>query len=207
LKRALVMLALAACSHEPRTEDRAPAHPAAALPAVVKPAPSPPKIPSAAELPWAGDPSFPKAGSEPRTLMGADSNIVFLPKERTAHVRRQTAATPPVILWDHKLPDQFVSDAALLVDGETLYLAHYSAISDGAVLHALDLATGTERWSTPVHGLGGVPHSIYANHVVLRMVQGYVVVFGNESGGRYIEVFDPVTGKMQSTALHPRPVH
>jgi outer membrane protein assembly factor BamB len=120
-----------------------------------------------------------------------------------------------VTLWDHKLPDQVVSDATLLVDGGTLYLAHYSAISDGAVMHALDLATGAERWSTPVRGLGGAPNrgiypnptGIYSNHVMLRMVQGYLVVFGSETGGDYIEVFDPVTGKMQSTALHPVTIH
>jgi hypothetical protein len=203
LKRALVILTLAACSHEPRVEDRAPARPAVALPAVVTP--PPPRELDASQIEWQGDPAFPTPESQAKMLVRPGSNVLFVPKERSAHVLRRTATNPMVTIWDHQLPDEFVSDAAMLVDGDTLYLVYYSAISSGATVHALDFETGTERWATPVHGLGPIGHSKYANHVVVRMIQGLLVVFGNEAAGRYIEVFDPVSGKMKSTAIEPRP--
>jgi len=49
-------------------------------------------------------------------------------------------------------------------------------------------------WTTRLTGLGPIAHSEYLNAVQLRMIHGRPVVFGWESGGRYIEAVDPVTG-------------
>ena len=41
----------------------------------------------------------------------------------------------------------------------------------------------------------------YGNRVQLRFVNGWLVVFGDESGGKYIEVLDPKNGRRLSNRM------
>ncbi len=109
------------------------------------------------------------------------------------------------VVWQQPLPKDGGTDAAVLVDNPhgRAYVAQYSAIASGASVYGFDLATGKQRWVTPVRGLGPVDHSEYLNHVTLRLVRGALVVFGDEAQGRYIEVFDTESGSMRSTRILP----
>lgn len=103
------------------------------------------------------------------------------------------------ILWNHSLGARSGSAALRLGDsGDALYVAHYNPIASGAELIALRSDTGDELWRVNVEGLGPIPHSQYLNAVELQQIDGMIVVFGWESGGRYVEAHDRKTGRMVS---------
>jgi outer membrane protein assembly factor BamB len=106
-------------------------------------------------------------------------------------------------LWRVVEPDAFVADAALVIDGGTLYSARFSDISTGCTVHAFDALTGRERWSVNLVGMGRIAHSEYYNLVQTRAGNGQLVVFGWEAAGRYIEVRDTTTGVMLSHQVVP----
>jgi outer membrane protein assembly factor BamB len=106
-------------------------------------------------------------------------------------------------LWHHREENhEFLDDAALAMDAGTVYVAVFSRIASGCLLTALDTATGRKRWSSFV-GLGEIAHSAYANCVQLEVIAGRPVVFGWESGGRYVEALDPAAGTTKEHHVLP----
>ncbi len=85
-------------------------------------------------------------------------------------------------------------ETPLLVDGDVLVFSDHSAIASGAAIVAVDLTTGTQRWRTPLDGIGPVHHSQYRNQVRLERVGQVVVVQGLEASGRYVALVDAATG-------------
>jgi outer membrane protein assembly factor BamB len=79
--------------------------------------------------------------------------------------------------------------------GDTIYVAEFSPIATGCKLIAYNLKDKKQLWNTTLQGLGEIDHSKYMNRVMLQEVDGDIVVFGNESQGRYIERVDAVSGK------------
>jgi hypothetical protein len=77
--------------------------------------------------------------------------------------------------------------ASLAIDATSAYAALYRTGATGARLRALDLETGGTRWEVQLQGLGTIHHSKYANRVRARVVDGTVIVYGDESAGRYME--------------------
>lgn len=101
-------------------------------------------------------------------------------------------------------PDDLTwGDAALAADDTHLYVAQFVRYASGAQLVALDLTTGDWSWGRTVFGLGTVFHSRYSNAVHVAVLDGCPVVFGDESGGRYIEAFKP-DGTRLYTEVLPR---
>lgn len=204
-----ICLFFPACSREPRPVGRpapraeAPARPVE--PATPAPSPSPAPYPSADSIDWQGDPGFPnQVPDPPRELTLADGDHIRyqIPKERGPAILERVGPDGS-LRWQTLTRDLFVPGAALLVLDQRVYVAEHGRISSGATLSAFDLASGGQLWSLPVHGLGPIGHSKYANRVELAAIQGAIVVFGNESSGRYIEVFAP-DGSMLSTRVVPR---
>ncbi|MEZ6186992.1 MAG: hypothetical protein R3F62_18535 [Planctomycetota bacterium] len=76
-----------------------------------------------------------------------------------------------------------------------LYRSEYCAIASGCTVRAIDLATGAERWSTGLQGIGPVAHSKYFNSVRLYLEEGLLCVAGYEAAGSYGEVLDPASGR------------
>jgi hypothetical protein len=166
--------------------------------------------PVAKNLEWQGEPGWPLAVPHRKNalaVVGKDDNVVFGAAreggkdDRASWVQRVRFHRQ--VVWQHNLPPEFLAEADIAVDKDTVFVAHYCVMSSGATIHALDLATGKARWSTPVKGLGPIDHSKYSNHVVLKLIRGYLVAFGNEAQGRYIEIFDPQSGKMLSNHRLP----
>lgn len=187
------------CSREPRRE----APPSAAVrvpPPVVSPAPS--GFPRADELDWQGpaasDPSLPAALSD--GTGGQFRYRVAGSVQGHAHIARVDRQGREV--W-HNMGTEFSNAAVMLLDGERLYVIEYWQNASGARVSAFDAANGVPLWMLPVQGLGPIEHSRYVNQVTARLVRGALVLWGAESAGRYIEVFDPA-GKMLSSRLLPR---
>lgn len=166
--------------------------------------------PMAKDLDWQGEPGWPLAvrhrGSA-LAVVGKDDNVVFRlnkegdPNDRASWVQRVRFHRQ--VVWQHALPLESLAEADIVIDKDTVFVVHYGVMTSGATVHALELDSGKPRWSTPVRGLGPIAHSKYSNHVVLKIIAGHLVAFGNEAQGRYIEVFDPQTGKMLSTHRLP----
>lgn len=160
--------------------------------------------PAAAEIPWPDHADAAGGGQPPlRVVLDKGDSLSFEQEtdERSSSVRRMRS--PHQVLWSFKLPAEPLPAAALLIDNDSVFIAHYSVIASGVTIHAVDLNSGQERWQTRAQGPGPIAHSKYANHVELAMVRGYLTVFGRESAGRYIELLDPKSGKLVSTRTLP----
>lgn len=97
--------------------------------------------------------------------------------------------------WRTQLDEPFRGAAATLVRDQLLYVAHYSPIATGVKIYALAMEGGKLQWKRTPRGLGPIEHSGYRNKVELSHIEGHLVVRGEESSGRYVEVLDPRTGR------------
>jgi len=82
-----------------------------------------------------------------------------------------------------------------------LLVAEFQSHSSGCAVSAYDLVTGEKVWNTALRGLGPIAHSKYGNRVCMEILNGFLVVLGHESAGRYIEVLSPKTGESVSQAI------
>jgi outer membrane protein assembly factor BamB len=106
--------------------------------------------------------------------------------------RLRSTATP---VWTQRIATLRANAAVLLYHDGKLYAALYSNIATGCRILALDATSGDVLWDTPLKGLGPLHHSKYSNLVQMRFINDWLVVFGKESGGKYIEVLDPKSGQ------------
>ena len=151
---------------------------------------------------WTG-PAAPRGMYQtPRTTQAGTLACTFVYDHATS-TARTSCASQGRELWHRTEKDAFVADAALAIDGTTLYSARHSDIATGCTLHAIDALTGRERWSVSLVGLGPIGHSKYFNVVQLRVINARPVVFGWEAAGRYVETRDPVTGGMVAHRIVP----
>ena len=77
-----------------------------------------------------------------------------------------------------------------------LFVAQYSPARAGIVMFALDAANGAIVWPARLlsifSGNAWVPdHSLYCQHVALKVVRGATVLYGNELDRGCIDVFSP----------------
>ncbi|MEO6774412.1 MAG: hypothetical protein ABI467_15580 [Kofleriaceae bacterium] len=94
--------------------------------------------------------------------------------------------------------DATLTGAAMVSDHDRIYVATYNRIATGCTLTAFATSNGAKLWSVALEGAGPIAHSKYSNRVQLREIDGKPVVFGEESGARYVEVRDPVSGVLAS---------
>jgi hypothetical protein len=107
-------------------------------------------------------------------------------------------------VWSREVEASPFDDHVALVELEGLVaLALFSGNSSGTVLAAHDRETGATLWTAAPYGIGPVAHSRYANRVWLAAVGGRVIVRGEESGGRYVSVFE-ASGAPVSTVVWRR---
>jgi len=111
----------------------------------------------------------------------------------TVELQRLRSTGDPV--WTRRLPALRANSVMFLHRAGKLYTALYSDTSTGCRIFAQDAASGDVLWETQLKGLGPLHHSKYSNLVQMRFVDGRLAVFGNESGGKYVEVLDLDTGQ------------
>ena len=99
-------------------------------------------------------------------------------------------------LWRHAISDALADSAALAIHDAILYFVLYSRSATGASVFALEADTGRLLWKTQLVGLGSTGHSKYSNRAQIRIVGDGLVVFGDEASGKYIEVLDPLDGRL-----------
>lgn len=87
------------------------------------------------------------------------------------------------------------SHTVFVLAGHVLYWADFQPSGNGCELVAYDLGARMQLWRTRLWGIGQRQHSQYRNLINLRLGGEYLTVYGNESGGRYIELVDPKSGR------------
>ncbi|HJL18910.1 MAG TPA: hypothetical protein RMH99_24820, partial [Sandaracinaceae bacterium LLY-WYZ-13_1] len=85
---------------------------------------------------------------------------------------------------------------ALTIVDDRLIVARWHPIASGTWVYAYDLESGRELWRRGLWGVGPVTHSRYRNHVRLARRGEHLVVFGDETAGRYVEVLQATTGRV-----------
>ena len=86
-----------------------------------------------------------------------------------------------------------------------LYRADFEPNRTGFAVIAYDLKGGKSLWKTHPWGVPVGAHSQYENRINLEIDDRHLVVYGNESFGRYIEILDLNTGKTVGQRLLGRP--
>lgn len=112
-------------------------------------------------------------------------------------------ASPEHCVKQH-LAGEKVSNAVLdRIDGRVftrwegkLFVAKYARGVTGCEVAAIDLSTGRQYWKSRLEAIGDQTHSEYYNSVNIETDGEKVIIYGNESHGRYVEHLDINTGKM-----------
>ena len=86
-----------------------------------------------------------------------------------------------------------------------LYRADFEPNRTGCAVIAYNLKGGKSLWKTHPWGVPVGAHSQYENRINLEIDDRHLVVYGNESFGRYIEILDLNTGKTVGQRLLGRP--
>lgn len=88
-----------------------------------------------------------------------------------------------------------LSASVFVRGGDMLYYAEFSHYASGCNIVAYHLKHG-EWWKTPLWGIGPKGNSMYTNRVNIKLDGNHLVVYRDESAGRYIELVDVRTGRI-----------
>jgi hypothetical protein len=125
---------------------------------------------------------------------GSQLNYVFDEVANTAKLQLSDVSGEVKIIWEGK--NVFADTAFLHIEGNVLFAAIYSQSSTGCKILALNLLSNQILWEKQLQGLGSVGHSRYSNKVQMILTDNKLVVFGWESGGKYIEISNPASGDL-----------
>ena len=92
-------------------------------------------------------------------------------------------------------------EGAFVFSDSVVIYAKFDSISTGCEIRAYDLEQQKEIWRKPLQGIGMIGHSKYRNRINLEMRGKEVVIYGNESGGQYVEVLNVKTGEQKSNTV------
>lgn len=87
------------------------------------------------------------------------------------------------------------SRTVFVTTDSTLYRADFHPSMNGCALVAYDLKNRQQKWKTALWGIGPRSHSQYSNQINLTFDGKYLIVYGNEAYGQYIELVDPESGR------------
>lgn len=72
--------------------------------------------------------------------------------------------------------------------GDQIFVASYPLMSEGCAIECYDVAHAKHVWTRDLMALGQIAHSKYFNAVTLEVEGKNLIVRGQETAGRYIEV-------------------
>lgn len=87
-------------------------------------------------------------------------------------------------------------ESSFIIHKGLLVYVSYLQLASGCSLTVFDLNSKKKLWKSQLHGIGPVSHSAYGNKVYLSLDKDRIMVKGNESSGKYIEIRNLHTGKL-----------
>jgi hypothetical protein len=97
------------------------------------------------------------------------------------------------------------SHSVFAITNDTLFFADFSPRSEGGTIVAVDLGNGQVRWRSKLMAVGVVQHSGYVNWMTLDVDPNVVIIYGDETGGRYVEFKDRLSGRTVGHKTFPPP--
>jgi hypothetical protein len=80
--------------------------------------------------------------------------------------------------------------SVFVVDANLLYYAEFSPTANGCAVVVYDLKARKRLARTGLRGIKVPGHFVYNNRINMAVEEKHLVVYGNESAGRYIELLD-----------------
>jgi len=168
----------------------------------------PQKMPRSAKLPaqsavermawkWVDGQSLPEYCAE---VIGGGYHVTLepVPANAAAITIRVSRDGKDVYSWQGHKHSVFVRR------GDVLYYADFRFQASGCTVVAYDLTSRRRLWKTILWGIGPQRHSRYSNRINMAADGTYLIVYGNEGFGRYIEMLDPKTGQTVGHRLVPK---
>ena len=148
---------------------------------------------------WIWDTSLPAAHSAPeKTGYKLDFITVSPASDGPARVARTTRDGTE--RWSRPLPEGHRAGRAF--ESKTgIYLVTWSPATSGGTVQFIDAETGEARWSKQLQALGPQSHSEYRNEIQAEVVDGHLIVRGDEAHGQYVEAYAE-SGEQRSHRLH-----
>lgn len=159
------------------------------------------EIPGQARISWQWDESTTgKHGAADSVLQAEDGSRFVSARLTDSEVielqRLRKIGTSP--LWVQRIPALGANVVVFLHYAGKLYSALYSSNTTGCRVLAQDADSGDVIWETILKGLGPLHHSKYSNRVQMRFMNGQLTIFGNESGGKYVEILEANSGQLKA---------
>jgi hypothetical protein len=172
-----------------------------APPPAAPPAPTGPVAPRPEDAPWRWD--YAQADfSDTETVLLHFDHVVFDRTDIHHPVIRRLDAEDHVI-WEEPIPEG-TNRTTLLVSGNDLFAASWDVEKPGGQLAKLAADTGDPVWTVPIEALHApAPTGGYFNRMQVWTWEDWLVVYGDESPGRYTEVHDPADGKLLANRAEP----
>jgi outer membrane protein assembly factor BamB len=159
-----------------------------------------PQTPENVDWEWDDTPSS-RAKGQVVIENETDHGFVFNASEPEKPLELKRVGVNGEPVWVRSLPDIEANSASLLANAGRLYGALFSDSATGGQVVALDAISGETLWMARIEGIGPKMHSKYGNRIQLRFINNWLVIFGDESGGKYIEVFDSKNGQRLSNRI------
>jgi hypothetical protein len=159
-----------------------------------------PEQAAAEEKKWAWSDDRATAASSARALAGG-YRVQFdpIPGKPGALTLTVTREGQAVHSWEGHPYSVFV------LSHDLLYRADFQPSRTGCAVIAYDLAGGKQLWETRLWVVPVSAHSQYMNRINLEIDDRHLILYGNESFGRYLEILDLKTGKTVGQRLLGRP--
>jgi outer membrane protein assembly factor BamB len=98
-------------------------------------------------------------------------------------------------LWSYSDTLHGIATCAKVISCDNkLFIATFDIISTGSGLVCFNEKTGELYWNGDVKQML-ISHSEYSNDVFLNKIDDFIVLVGDEAGGKYIQVFNAKTGE------------
>jgi hypothetical protein len=81
--------------------------------------------------------------------------------------------------------------------GKKIYIVQSPAMTYGGKVLCIDGSSGRMDWECPIGAILKVgSHSLYVTSRAIELTDDFVLVWGNETGGRFLDVIDRKTGRL-----------
>lgn len=137
---------------------------------------------------WMWDEALPLARSAP-VKMAYELDFVTVHPHGDAPAKVERTAPSGTVVWSIPLPDDHRAGRTF-ASANGVFVVSWTTATSGGTVQFLDGKTGEVRWAHPLQALGPQSHSEYRNEIQGEVIDGHLIVRGDEAHGRYVEAWN-----------------